>query len=253
MSNHEPTNLTRRKKFFMAPFLDNLSIIVPVAAGDSSWINLLLGLDTLSPQTEIIFSSSAPPAKAYQEKLKQFCENRPVHWIHSSPGRGKQLNNGAACSKRKNLWFVHADSLITKYTLNALETTLGNYPNTIVYFDLGFSDGSPLMNLNTIGGWFRSHILGLPFGDQGLCMSKDIFEKVGGFREDVRYGEDHLFVWQAKQKRVALKCTNKILLTSARKYCDQGWVNTTARHLGLTFRQAFPEYLRLMQTRVKGL
>ena len=123
---------------------------------------------------------------------------------------------------------------------------LARDPGALHYFDLAFSgDGPPLMRLNERGVWVRSHLLGMPFGDQGFCLRRDVFFGLGGFPEDVPYGEDHLLVWRARQAGVPLRCAPATLLTSARKYGERGWLRTTARHVYLTYRQALPEAARL--------
>jgi len=71
----------------------------------------------------------------------------------------------------------------SRYSINALH-----------YFDLVFLDDGPALTVvNTVGVWFRSHILGLR-SDQGFCLERKLFERLDGFSEDVSYGEDHLFV-----------------------------------------------------------
>jgi rSAM/selenodomain-associated transferase 1 len=101
------------------------------------------------------------------------------------------------------------------------------------------------MFINEIGCWIRSRLLGLPFGDQGFCLSRIHFERIGGFPEDVAYGEDHVFVWRAKQNGIALKAIKAILKTSARRYRDQGWLKTTLLFYKLWTRQARAERKKL--------
>jgi GT2 family glycosyltransferase len=89
----------------------------------------------------------------------------------------------------------------------------------------------------------------MPFGDQGFCLRREIWERLGGFDTHASYGEDHLFVWKARRAGVPLRPTGGTLRTSARKYQERGWLRTTARHLHLTATQAFPEWLKLVRAR----
>lgn len=56
------------------------------------------------------------------------------------------------------------------------------------------NDGPLLSGLNAIGANVRSKVFGLPFGDQGFLIRKEVFTNLGGYPVDCYYGEDHLFV-----------------------------------------------------------
>jgi hypothetical protein len=141
---------------------------------------------------------------------------------------------------------------VTEETLAALEESLIDSPAAIHYFDLVFSKGSPLLTrLNAWGVWVRSHFLGLPFGDQGLCMSRGTFELLHGFSVDAPYGEDHLMIWAAHRKRIALKPVRAALVTSPRAYVSNGWLSMTVQHFWRTWRQAIPQLLALLWSRMR--
>ncbi|MBI4239167.1 MAG: glycosyltransferase [Deltaproteobacteria bacterium] len=157
--------------------------------------------------------------------------------------RPHQLNEGVRNATRDFLWFLHADSRFAKSTLTALIRALNSDPDVFYYFDLRFlNDGPPLMRINEIGCWVRSRLMGLPFGDQGFCLSTMNFKRVGGFPEEAPYGEDHLFVWRARQKKVRLRSTGAALYTSARRYAKTGWAKLTWAYARQWTRQAWPEW-----------
>ncbi len=95
------------------------------------------------------------------------------------------------------------------------------------------------------GALFRSRALGVPFGDQGFCIKKTIFNKLGGFPEGLPYGEDHVFVWRARQQGIDLQPLGVKLYTSARKYKKHGWLKTTILTQYLWIKQALPEWQKL--------
>ncbi len=112
------------------------------------------------------------------------------------------MNAAANKIKKPFLWFLHADSRLNARSLTSLESSLRAEPDGLHYFDLAFlPDGPRLMILNQAGVWLRSHLLGLPFGDQGFCLKRELFLKLGGFDETAPYGEDHLLVWAAKRRQ----------------------------------------------------
>lgn len=203
--------------------LSQVSVIVPMRSSESAGSLLLEALKELAPEAQVIVVRPPPE------------------------GRAAQMNAGVKQADRRFLWFLHADTVLTTDCFQALERSLRQAPRALHYFDLRFgADGPWLMRANAIGVWVRSHVLGMPFGDQGFCVAREVFEELGGFRTDALYGEDHLLVWQARQKGIVLRCVGATLTTSARKYAQQGWLPTTVRHGVLTFKQAYPEWIKLM-------
>ena len=198
----------------------DISVIIPVAEGETAHEELLPALQNY--EFEIIVSSEG--------------------------SRAKSLNMGAAKAARKFLWFLHADSRPVKGSLDKLLEALERRPASLHYFDLEFSkDGPDMMALNQWGANFRSRILGLPFGDQGFCIRKDLFFSVGGFPEDAKHGEDHLFVWHARRHKIHALPVGAKLVTSARKYRDNGWLKTTLMHQKIWVGQAIPQWIHVLK------
>jgi hypothetical protein len=230
--------------------LRELAVIIPVAPGDTAWAHLVADLKRLPLESEIVFVCPELPSKALKHLFDALASSRNVRWFQAPQGRGRQLNAAVKATHKPYLWFLHADSRFTESTLDKLEKSLQHKPDALHYFDLVFLDDGPALTaINTVGVWFRSHILALPFGDQGFCLARKLFERLDGFREDVSYGEDHLFVWQARNQEVPLCCTEGLIRTSARKYREYGWWTTTLNHLTLTAKQAFPEWLKFLKAR----
>lgn len=175
--------------------LENVSIIIPIAPNETQH-KILLG-DLKNIDAEIIISSKGT--------------------------RAKSLNAGAAKAKNNFLWFLHADSRVNTENLNNLRKFIGENPEALHYFSL-----TGLLVLNTWGANLRSHLLGLPYGDQGFCLSKMQFEKADKYPENIPYGEDLIFVRQAKQASIKLNHIPSKLRTSARKYKEHGWLKLTA-------------------------
>lgn len=179
--------------------LEHLSIIIPVAPEETAQQQLLDDLGHLS--NEIIVSSEG--------------------------SRAKSLNVGAAKARHDFLWFLHADSRVSCENLVGLEQALETHTEALHFFDLAYAGGG-LAALNAGGANIRSRLFGLPYGDQGFCISKNLFDKIGGYPENVPYGEDLLFVRLAKRAGIKLNRIPSKLVTSARKYQQHGWLKLTA-------------------------
>jgi len=173
-------------------------------------------------------------------------DHLPLLEVLSPRGRARQMNVAAGRATGHWLWFVHADSRLHVDTLAALNAFVDRNEDALGYFDLVFRDDGPrLTAINAWGANLRSRLFGMPFGDQGLVVRRDRFLGLGAFDETLAGGEDHAFVWRAREQHLPLRRTGARLATSARKYNEYGWLRTTLRHLGLTVRQAWPRWKRL--------
>ena len=165
----------------------------------------------------------------------------------SVQGRAAQMNAGAKQAKGEFLWFLHSDSKFADDTFSELQKAIAKYPDKLHYFKLSFYDGDWRMRITEIFANLRAKFLGIPFGDQGFCISKKNFETLDGYSETAPYGEDHLLVWKAKQSGIKLNKVGAILYTSARKYKRLGWLKVSIIHQYLWIKQAIPEAIKLMR------
>lgn len=217
-----------------------LSVIVPLAPGETEWQGLLSQLTRLPHGSEVIVvraDDESWPAPEGWPALLRYRECRSI------PGRAAQQNRGAALATGHWLWFLHADSRMRPDSLDELQRFLAEGKAALGWFQLAFrNDGPRWTALNAAGANFRSRWFGLPFGDQGLVLPRHCFEVLHGFDETASYGEDHLLVWAARHAGLPLRRIPARLETSARKYAQQGWLATTLNHWQRTLAQAWPAW-----------
>jgi rSAM/selenodomain-associated transferase 2 len=216
-----------------------LSVIVPMAPGETEWQGLLGQLEkVLDADCEIVLVAAGEPVV--------WSSNLAVQSLGSPAGRARQLNLGAAAARGRHLWFLHADTRLSDGAWPALQRFVDRGGHELGWFDLAFRDDGPSpVQLNAWGANFRSRRLGIPFGDQGFVIPASLFAELGGFDENAAYGEDHLFVWAVRRAGYRVVPVGARLSTSARKYARHGWARTTARHLWLTAIQAWPQWRSL--------
>jgi len=133
-------------------------------------------------------------------------------------GRSAQMNKGALAAQNEILYFLHADSIppndFTTQILNAR-----NNGAVSGCFRLAFDFDHWFLKANA---WFtRFNINAVRFGDQSLFVTKEVFQKAGGFREDLLMMEDQEIIHRIK-KHGKFKVLNDVVTTSARKYLDNG-------------------------------
>lgn len=227
-----------------------ISVIIPVGKGDREWKNLFPDFKALDIDDEVIIASPVCLLEEVEQIASELDLACSCRTIVSAPGRARQLNAGASLADRSSFLFLHCDTRISANSIRQLKIKLKSNSEALWFFDLAFLDDGPcLMQLNQRGAHFRSHVLRLPFGDQGLSLQKDVFHALGKFSEAATYGEDHLLVWKAHQMGVDVLPVGAEIKTSSRKYRDKGWLRTTANHLSLTSIQAFPESIRFVKMR----
>ncbi|HUC70242.1 MAG TPA: TIGR04283 family arsenosugar biosynthesis glycosyltransferase [Stellaceae bacterium] len=150
--------------------------------------------------------------------------------IIAEHGRGTQLAAGAAAATGGWLLFLHADCRLEPRWAVATANFVAQpgAQGRAGYFDFALDDPTPAARrLERIVAW-RCQTLALPYGDQGLLISRALYDAVGGFAplplmEDVdlvrRLG-------RGRMVRIGARC-----VASARRYRRDGYLRRPVRNL----------------------
>lgn len=225
----------------------SISVVIPVAPGDEVWRDLIPTLE-LGAGSEILLAVGNQAIELNTIRKPSGVDVRP---ISGGSGRAGQMNAGAEAAENGWLWFLHGDSRILPETLSALAATLTENRDGLFFFDLKFSDGPQALTWNEWAVKWRAGTLKLPFGDQGFLIKRKLFHKLGAYRDDLSYGEDHVFAWKVMQEGFDVLPTGAGLLTSGRKYQRGGWAKVTILHVWLTIKQAAPQFFILWRRRLE--
>src|SRR5207245_311008 len=79
------------------------------------------------------------------------------------------------------------------------------------------------------GQRLRQALFGLPYGDQGLLVRRELFQSAGGF-PDIPIMEDVAMIRRLKRRRVKIRPLPATLLTSGRRYRQRGVIRTWLHH-----------------------
>lgn len=149
--------------------------------------------------------------------------------VVSAPGgRGSQQNAGAKATQSGLLLFLHADTQLPEDFEREVRRILAMPGVFAGAFRLEISSSMRAVQWIQKAANWRSRFLQLPYGDQGLFMTRKVFEEVGGFRQ-LPIMEDFDLVWRLRQRgRIRLAKTN--VITSARRWETVGpwkttWIN----------------------------
>jgi len=239
----------------------SISLILPVGPDETELCNLLRDLRTqrsLVGLDEIIVVSPHSLTQSFSQPEKDLIEQLrkllPVKVELSPPGRALQINCGVELAQGSHCWILHADTRLSPDTISVLNNHIELFPEALLFFGLTFyGSDSKLIRLTEFGAWFRSHILHIPFGDQGFCMKREHILNLGKFDQTASYGEDHLFVWNWRLSGRKVIPVSSTIATSARKYEKKGWIKVTLQHCYLTWKQALPFILKLLKKRLAVL
>jgi rSAM/selenodomain-associated transferase 2 len=192
-----------------------VSIVTPVLA-DTASAALLLAQLPASPEIEMILVDGGHDAR-----LGSLAAGHPnARILHTAPGRGRQMNTGAAEASGEWLLFLHADSQLPQ------EWLLGfaRLSDSIVGGWFRFALDDTAWQARVIEGmvewrvrWFR-----LAYGDQGLFVRRRVFRTLGGFREWPLM-EDVEFVRRLVRAGPVLELP-LALRTSSRAWRRDGWL-----------------------------
>jgi rSAM/selenodomain-associated transferase 2 len=143
-------------------------------------------------------------------------------------GRGSQLAAGAAAATGDWLLFLHADTLLAPGWRETADGHIERRPGKAACFRLRLDCGGWRARLVEAGAGLRVRWLALPYGDQGLLVSRRLYEETGGYRalplmEDVDLARR---LGRARLERLELDA-----VTSADRWRRDGWFRRSARNL----------------------
>ena len=156
--------------------------------------------------------------------------------VVADPGRGAQLRLGAEAARGDWLLFLHADTLLEPGWRQAAHAHRESWPGAAGCFRFRLDSRAWQARLIESGVALRTWIFGLPYGDQGLLVPRDLYERVGGFAA-VPLMEDVDLVRRIGWRR--LKLLQADAVTSAARWRRDGWFRRSARNLSCLLLHLF--------------
>jgi len=163
--------------------------------------------------------------------------------VAAPQGRGPQLAAGARAAQGQWFLFLHADTVLGPEWAEAARAHMQAHPDRAGYFRLRFDRGGIAARL--VAGWanLRSRLFALPYGDQGLLISRRLYDKARGYPE-IPLMEDVALARRLGRRRLAPIGAEAV--TSAGRYAADGWLARGSRNLttlALYFAGVAPERL----------
>jgi len=153
-----------------------LSIVIPTL---NEGPRLKRTLDSIGrpPDTEVIVVDGGS-----RDETVSVAERWGAKIVSCGPGRGIQLNAGAAEAVGSILLFLHADTLLPENHGTLVRSALEDPFVAGGSFALKFEPCPPLLKINEVTANWRTRLFHLPFGDQALFVRGSLFHLLGGYK-----------------------------------------------------------------------
>ena len=198
-----------------------LSIIVPALNEAGCIRELLRQLQALRAQGHeviVVDGGSCDATVALAQPLVDQLLPAPA-------GRALQMNIGAQAARGRVLWFVHADTRVPDKAAPVIIESVAHAAGW-GRFDVRLSGDRLLLRLvERMMNW-RSRFTGIATGDQGIFVTRELFERVGGFTA-MPLMEDIDLSRRLKREQRPL-CLRDTLTSSSRRWEQKGIVRTIA-------------------------
>lgn len=202
-----------------------LSIIIPTLNPGPRFAAVLAALVTGAVEglvKEVVVADAGS-----SDRTLELAEEAGCQVVAAEKGRGGQLRAGAAAARAEWLLFLHADTVLSPDWVAAVGAHMARNSDKAGYFRLRFDDPSATARLWEKGVALRCGVLGLPYGDQGLLISRAHYDAVGGF-PDLPLMEDVELVSRIGRGR--LRLLNAEAVTDAEKFRRDGWIRRSLRN-----------------------
>jgi rSAM/selenodomain-associated transferase 2 len=148
--------------------------------------------------------------------------------VHAQRGRGLQLQAGAAAAQGDWLLFLHADTRLGLGWREAVAHHVAAHGQDAACFRFRLDDPAWQARLLERAVALRVRWLRLPYGDQGLLISRALYEAVGGYHP-LPLMEDVDLVRRIGRGR--LRVLDVAAVTSAERWRRDGWLGRSLRNL----------------------
>ncbi|BCS90075.1 TIGR04283 family arsenosugar biosynthesis glycosyltransferase [Pseudodesulfovibrio sediminis] len=213
---------------------NHISVIIPVY-NEMAGINATIAhvLETAGDQAVEIIVADGGPENATLAVL----EDPAVVKVASRPGRGTQMNAGAALASGRILLFLHADTRLP----DGWSTDVGQVLQQDVRagaFSLSIDSSRVALGVVALFANLRTRWERVPYGDQAHFFEARFFHELGGYA-DIPIMEDvELFKRIRKQGDNILLLSKKVQ-TSPRRWETEGVFRRTVANWWLRIRYGF--------------
>lgn len=203
-----------------------ISVIIPALNAEAHLPHTFLSISMAAIDGlvgEVIVSDGGS-----SDHTQAIAEAAGATFVKAPLGRGQQLRAGAEIARKPWLLFLHSDTCLGagwEEEAKAFMAT-GGARAAAFRFKLADSGAGPRMLEALVA--LRCRLFRLPYGDQGLLISRKLYDAVGGF-SPLPLMEDVDLIRRLGRGR--LKILKAAAITNAERFRRDGYIRRSARNL----------------------
>ena len=170
------------------------------------------------------------------DKTEEIADAAGADFILAPKGRGRQLSAGGDAASGDWLLFLHADTVLdpgwedeVRKFVGFVEAGRFKSPDMAAAFKFALDDFSLKARFLERMVALRCILFGLPYGDQGLLISRSFYKKLGGYNAALPLMEDVDLIRRVGRRHLVFLRSSA--LTSPERYIENGFFARSCRNL----------------------